>query len=74
MQVAPQTWPSQPCLVQDPCFRPWPPRAGWKQRWWLMRAWVRAGRETDVCSDIPIVAKTRQEPSDPTSSKKKAGD
>lgn len=39
-----------------------------------MRAWVRADRHMDTCSDIPIVAKAGQESSDPIFSKEKAGD
>lgn len=69
MQVAPQSWPLQPCLVQDPRFRPCLQRSGW-----LLRARAHAGRDMDMCLDIPIMAKARQESSDPTSSKKKAGD
>lgn len=40
----------------------------------VVNACMGACRQTDVCSDIPIVAEARQESSDPTSSKKKARD
>ena len=35
---------------------------------------ARAGRDTDICLDMLLMAKARKESSDPTPFKKKAGD